>query len=58
MVSKDKWEREGAGHWVEGVVNGRREDADGDRPETSEAQGQRVPLTSPENRPRQKHLNP
>ena len=43
---------------MERVVNGRREDADGDRPETSEAQGQRVPLTSPENRPRQKHLNP
>lgn len=43
---------------MEEVVYGRKEDAVGDRPETSEAQGQRVPLTSPENRPRQKHLNP
>ena len=43
---------------MEGAVYSRSEDADGDRPETAEAQGQRVPLAFPENRPRQKYLNP
>ena len=41
-----------------GRIYGRSENADGDRPETSEAQGQRAPLAFTENRPRQKHLNP
>ena len=43
---------------MEKAVDSRNEDADGGRPETSEAQGRRVPLASPKDRLCQKHLNP
>lgn len=43
---------------MEEAVDGRSEDADGDRPETSEARGRSVPLTSPKDRLCQKYLTP